>query len=184
MDVWILISYGIISALCIFSVVQLFSKKKNVYAKSALSTYLFYTVVFLALWIFHIKVPSYMLLLTMLTILGACFFGHYLEGYTKSKTFDRYLHAFGSFSFSLLTYSILSHFIDTGGSLLFQALFVFLIGNTLGVIFELIEMHHDKKIRVKNVKSQKGLKDTDMDMLFNLFGSILAGIFAYFWVLQ
>lgn len=181
MDVWIIISYGIVSAFCIFSVVKLFSKKKKVYAKSALATYLFYTAVFLALWIFNIKVPSYQLLLTMLTILGACFFGHYLECYTKSKTFDRYLHGFGSFSFSLLTYSVLSHFIETGGSLLFQALFVFLIGNTLGVIFELVEMRHDRKTRVK---SQKGLIDTDMDMLFNLFGSILAGIFAYFWLLQ
>lgn len=184
MDVWILISFGIVSALCIFSVVKLFTKKKKVFANSALSTYLFYTVIFLALWVFNIKVPPYQLLLTMLTVLGACFLGHYLECYTKSKTFDRYLHAFGSFSFSLLTYSILNHFIVTGGSLLFRALFIFLIGNTLGVFFELVEMHHDKKIKLKNVKSQKGLKDTDTDMLFNLFGSVLAAVFAYFWLLQ
>ncbi len=181
MPVWLLIVYGIVSAMCIFSAVKLFSQDKKIYAKSALAAYFFYLAVFLAIWIFQIHVPSYLLLLTMLTILGACFFGHYLGGYTKSKTFDRYLHGFGSFSFALLTYCVVDHYVNTGGSLLFRALFVFLTGNTLGVFFELIEMVSDGK---HSVKSQKGLQDTDMDMLFNLMGSLLAGVFAYFWLLQ
>lgn len=191
MPVWLIVSYCILSALCIFSIVRLFQVKKKTYAKSALSVYIFYTAVFLAIWILKIAVPSYLLLLTMLTILGACFFGHYLDYYTKSKTFNRYLHGFGSFSFSLLTYCILVHYIEDGGSLLFRALFVFLAGNTLGIIFELIEMRHDKKTskkrqeKLKNTeKSQKGLMDTDMDILFNLIGSALAAIFAYFWLLK
>lgn len=191
MPVWLIICYGIVSALCIFSTVKLFQSKKKEYAKSALAVYIFYTAIFLAVWFLKIAVPPYLLLLTMLTVLGACFFGHYLDLYTKSKTFDRYLHGFGSFSFALLTYSILVHYIEAGGSLLFRALFVFLVGNTLGVFFELIEMRHDKKTtqkrreKPKNAElSQKGLMDTDMDMLFNLFGSALAAIFAYFWLLQ
>lgn len=191
MTAWIIISYCIFSALCIFSIVKLFHKRKKASAKSALSVYIFYTLIFLAIWVLKITVPSYLLLLTMLTALGACFIGHYLEYYTKSKTFDRYLHGFGSFSFSLLTYCILVHYTESGGSLLFRAIFVFLIGNTLGIIFELIEMSHDKKASQKrqeklknNEKSQKGLKDTNMDILFNLIGSVLAGIFAYFWLLQ
>lgn len=191
MPIWLIVSYCILSALCIFSIVKLFQAKKKTYAKSALSVYIFYTAVFLAIWIFKITVPSYLLLLTMLTVLGACFFGHYLDCYTKSKTFDRYLHGFGAFAFSLLTYSMLDFYIDTGSSKLFRALFIVLTGNTLGIIFELIEMRHDKKTsqkrqeKLKNTeKSQKGLMDTDMDILFNLLGSILAGIFAYFWLLQ
>lgn len=180
MPIWVIICYIIVSLLCIFAIAKLFGKETKEYAKSALSTYIVYTLIFLAVWIFKITVPSYTLLLTMATILLACFFGHYLGGYTRSKTFDRYLHAFGAFSFSLLTYCILRHFIETGSSKIFQALFIFTIGNTLGVIFELIEASHDAK---NPIKSQKGLKDTDMDMLFNLIGSFLAGIFAYFWLL-
>lgn len=183
MPIWIIISFIVVSALCIFSIIKLFSQNKKPYAKQARSTYIIYAVIFFAVWIFNIDVPAYQLLLSMLTILGSCFFGHYLEFYTKSKTFDRYLHGFGSFSFSLLTYCILDDYISTGGSVLFRAIFFFLLGNTLGVLFEFLEMMHDAK-KKKEPKSQKGLRDTDMDMIFNMIGSLLAGIFAYFWILK
>lgn len=179
---WIVFSYLVVAGFCVFSIIKLFAAGKKPYAKAALSTYVFYTIVFLTIWIFKIAVPAYTLLLTMLTILGACFFGHYLGGYTKSRTFDRYLHGFGAFSFSLFAYCILDDFIDTRSSTLFQAIFIFFAGNTLGVFFELIEMLHDRK--GDEPKSQKGLQDTDMDMLFNLIGSLLAGVFGYFWLLS
>lgn len=181
MSLWIIISYIFISVLCIYSAVKLYSVGKNPYGKAVLSTYIFYTLVFIAVWIFKISVPSYILFITMLTILGSCFFGHYLGGYTKSKIFDRYLHAFGAFSFSLLIYCIIDNYINTASSKLFQAIFIFLAGSTLGVFFELIEMCHDRK--KDDPKCQKGLKDTNMDMLFNLIGKLVAGLFAYFWLL-
>lgn len=180
MPIWIVICYLAVSAGCLFSVAGLYRKRKKQNAKAALSAYLSYTVVFLAIWIFMLTVPSYLLLLTMLVVLLACFFGDYLEYYTQSKTFDRYLHVFGSFSFALFTYGVLDDLVEVGGSKTFLALCVFLIGNTLGALFELIEAHHDTK---NKVKSQKGLKDTDMDMLSNLIGSVLAGAFAYFQLL-
>ncbi len=183
MPLWIILTYSLISALCIYSVIRLFRSEKKSYAKAALSTYIFYMVVFFSVWIVRISVPSYILFLAMLTVLGACFFGHFLGCYTKSKTFDRYLHAFGAFSFSLLTYCVLDDFVDIGGSLAFRAIFIFLIGNTLGVLFELIEMCHDRKNK-QEPKSQKGLRDTDMALLFNLIGSILSGAFAYFFLLK
>ncbi|KAF5072959.1 hypothetical protein DSECCO2_196660 [anaerobic digester metagenome] len=183
MPLWIIISYSIITALCIFSVIKLFARGDIPYAKEALSTYIFYTIFFVAIWIFQIEIPTYILLLTMLTILFACFLGHYLGGYTKSRTFDRYLHAFGSFSFALVTYCTLDNFISTGSSILFQAIFIFCAGNTLGVFFELIEMCHDVS-KKDEPKTQKGLRDTDMDMLCNLIGSTLAAVFSFFWLLQ
>lgn len=181
MPLWIIISYCVTAAFSIFSIVKLYSDGKKSYGKAALSTYIFYTVLFLAVWFLNIAVPSYLLLLSMLVVFGACFLGHYLGGYTKSRTFDRYLHAFGAFSYSLFAYCILDNYIDTGGSLLFQAIFIFLAGNTLGVLFEFTEMWHDRK--KDEPKSQKGLRDTDMDMLANLIGSALAGVYAYFWLL-
>jgi hypothetical protein len=177
---WILISYLVVSVLCIFGAVKLFGADQKSYGKSALSSYLAYTVVFLAIWIFRVEVPAYTLFLTMLAVLGNCFFGHYMGGYTKSKTYDRYLHAFGTFSFALFVYCILVNFVEAGGSRLFRAIFIFSLGGTLGVLFEMIEMLHDKKKNEE--KSQKGLQDTNMDMLANLIGSLLAAIFAYFWL--
>lgn len=182
MPIWIMSSFCITSALCVFSIIKLYSTGKKPYGKASLSTYIVYTLLFLAIWVFQVSVPPYLLFLTMLVIIGTCFLGHYLGGYTKSRTFDRYLHAFGAFSFSLMTYCVLDDFINTGSSLLFQAIFIFLSGNTLGVLFEFIEMWHDGKNK-KEPKSQKGLRDTNMDMLSNLVGSILAGIYAYIWLL-
>lgn len=182
MPIWIIISFLVLSALCIFSAVKLFSNNRKAYAKAALGAYIFYAAVYLAIWIFRIDVPPYLLLLTMLTVLGSSFFGHYLECYTKSRTFDRYLHGFGTFSFALLTYCVMDDFITTGGSMLFRAVFIFFAGNTVGVLFELFEMLHDVTNKTEP-KSQKGLRDTDMDMCFNLIGSVLAGVFAYFWLL-
>lgn len=176
MPVWVVICFLIVSAGCIYSIAGLYRKKKKQLALSALSTYGSYALVFFAIWIFKLTVPSYLILLTMLTVLAACLIGDYLGYYSRSKTFDRYLHAFGSFSFALFTYCILDDLVEVGGSRIFLALFVFLIGNTLGAIFELIEAGHDVR---NKVKSQKGLRDTDMDMFSNLIGSVLAGVFAY-----
>lgn len=170
------------SALCIFAAVRLFLAHKPDYGKSILGVWLFYTAVFFSIWIFQISVPPYLLPLTMLTVLGSCYLGYYLRLYDTSRVFDRYLHAFGTFSFALLTGCILDDFLTTGGSTLYRALFIVLLGNTLGVLFELTEMLHDSKKRMP--KSQRGLRDTDLDLLFNLIGSILAGGFAYFLILQ
>ena len=118
-----------------------------------------------------------------LTALACCFCGYYLDLYNHSPyVFDRSLHAFGAFSFSLTAYCIIAGVTQPGGSLLFRALFVFCIGNTLGAVFELLEAAHDSKKNVP-VKGQKGLQDTNMDMLFNAIGSLLAGVFSYFFPL-
>lgn len=121
MPIWIIVSYKGVSVLSIFSVVGLYGKQKKQYAKSALSTYIFFTLVFLALWMFRLTVPSYIVLLSMLTVLSACFLGHYLEYYMRSKTFDRHLHALGAFSFALLSFCILDDLIDTASSKMSQA---------------------------------------------------------------
>jgi VanZ family protein len=115
----------------------------------------------------------------MLAILFTCFFGYYLEYYLRSKTFDRYLHTFGSFSFAQLSFCILDDFIDTNSSKIFRSAFIFLLGNTIGIIYELIEAKLDTTADIKN---QKGLKDTNMDLLFDMVGSLLASVVAYFWL--
>ncbi len=87
--------------------------------------------------------------------------------------FDRYLHTYGSFSFALLAYSLVLNLFVTGGSKAYQSLFVFTIGMALGAIFELIEARSDWK---KGSNNQRGLQDTNMDMLGDLIGSLLAGV--------
>lgn len=179
MSIWIIVSYLILSILCIWFVVRMYGKQKKQYANSILLTYVFLTLVFAAIWMFKLTVASYVMVFSILAVFFTCFFGYYLEYYLRSKTFDRFLHAFGSFSFAQLSFCILDDFIDTNSSKIFQSAFVFLLGNTLGIIIELTEAKLDKKADIKN---QKGLKDTNMDLLSDMIGSILAGIVAFFWL--
>lgn len=146
MPSWIIVSYLICFAAIIFAIVRLFARGNKPYAKAGVMVYLVYTLLFAAIWIFSLPVPAFLIFLTMLTALAYCFCGYYLDLYNHSPyVFDRSLHAFGAFSFSLTAYCIIAGVTQPGGSLLFRALFVFCIGNTLGAVFELLEAAHDSK---------------------------------------
>lgn len=161
--------------------VKLYRQKETQPAKAVANNSVCFSLLVLCILLFRLQVPYWTIWLTMAATFLSGFCGHYLRMYYRSIRFDRYLHAYGSFSFALLFFYLLDHFLLMGGSPLFLAVFVFLLGNTLGVIFELLEFSHD--LKPKNTsKSQHGLKDTDMDMLFNLFGAIFAAVFIYFTV--
>ena len=176
---WMIVAYIVISAFVIFSIQKLNARKNEHYKKAALSSFIAYTFLFLFVWISKLPVPSYLIFLSMLMSFLSCYFGQYRLLYLRSRVFDRYVHALGAFTFSLLTYSFVRLFTSAGGSKLFQALFIFFTGMAIGAIFELAEAVHDVKNK-HDVKDQKGLKDTNMDILFNLFGSCVSAVFAYY----
>ena len=160
-------------------IVKLYRQQKLQRAKAITNNSACFSLLFVCILLFRIQVPYWTILLTMIATFISVFFGHYLQMYYRSIIFDRYLHAYGTFSFALLFFYLLDHLLTTGGSPLFLSVFVFLLGNTLGVIFELLEFSHDLK-PTNTSKSQHGLKDTNMDMLFNLFGAIGAAVLIYF----
>ncbi|MGI5849346.1 MAG: hypothetical protein ACOX8Q_04695 [Christensenellales bacterium] len=107
------------------------------------------------------------------------FFGYYLKLFERSKTFDRYVHAYSSFSYSLLAYSTLSNLIDMRASKVLTALFIVTLGISLGVFTEIAEFLSDKRKKL-GANLQKGLVDTNFDLIFDSLGSLAAGVFAYF----
>ncbi|MEL7608117.1 MAG: hypothetical protein AAGU74_01265 [Bacillota bacterium] len=176
MPLWIAIPFLLFSVPLIFAIVIQYRNKNKHSAKSILNAYVLYTIVLLVIWIFDLRVPPFIVLLAMLAVFINCFFGFHLAWFNRSKVFDRYLHAFTSFSMALLTYCLIENSFVSGGSNAFRALFVFTIGMTLGAVFELLEAAHDVK---SDIKDQKGLKDTNMDLLADFIGSLLAGVSAY-----
>jgi len=120
----------------------------------------------------------YILILIIITLFGHSFIGNYLNLYNKSQHFDRYLHLFGSFSNALFIFSIITNIINpTVSSKLYSALFVISLGISSGVFFEILEFSQDS---TANTNHQKGLKDTNLDLIYNIIGSLIAGVFAYF----
>ena len=180
MPLWLVLIFIVFTLLLLYAATDLFKKGKKTLAKAVLSVYIFYAIAFFAVRIFALSVPPYILLLTMLGVFVICFFGYYREWFNRSKVFDRYLHAFVPFSFALFVYCIIQNLFLTGGSRAYQSLFVFTIGISLGTFNELLEAGIDAK---SNANNQRGLKDTNMDLLGDLIGSLLAGVFAYFFLL-
>lgn len=124
---------------------------------------------------FKLNIPDFILTFSVITVIGHTFVGSYLNIYYKSNYFDRYLHLFGSFSFSLLAFSIINYIAPLMKvSWIYTFLFVMTLGISIGVFFEIIEFAHDSFS--KKIMCQHGLADTDFDMIFNVFGSFIAGV--------
>jgi uncharacterized membrane protein YjdF len=121
--------------------------------------------------------PLIAYILAMVTLLTDSFFGYYKRLYNRTKTYDRIQHVIGSFSFAVFFYFFLSNIFEYGGSRAFQAFYILLLGVFYGTVYELIEFMSDSGSRRK---MQKGLKDTDFDMLSDLIGSLAAAVLSYF----
>ncbi len=133
--------------------------------------------------IFNIDIPDYTIILVFLTIIGHFFIGQYLNYYNKSKRYDRYLHAFGTFSFAIFLYCLILAFINPAvNSNILASIFVFTIGLSIGLIFEIIEFIIDisKKKDTNKPHSQRGLMDTDLDMVYDIIGSFVAAVFCFY----
>jgi hypothetical protein len=131
-------------------------------------------------WLAKLKIPEILLIFALIAVWCNSYFGYCRYLFETSRVFDRFMHAYGTFSYTLLVFAILKLFIKMGGSKFFVSLFVFTLGNTIGALFEIFEFYSDMK---KGTHAQQGLKDTDMDMIFNIIGSIAAALFAFIFLI-
>jgi uncharacterized membrane protein YjdF len=154
--------------------------ENRLYFKSLLVTNIAFGLYVAADAIFGIGVPYLIRCLVIIALFIHTFFGYFKDLYTRSQTFDRYLHAFGSFAYALFFYTLASQL--TGASVsprLFGAVMVVFTGIAVGALFETIEFAIDRKMPVK---TQRDLKDTDMDLVFDVIGAVAAGAAAFFWL--
>lgn len=124
--------------------------------------------------IFDFYIHDIVLLFCVITAFGHFFIGENLRIYYMTKYYDRGLHLFGTFSYTLLFHLIILYTIRpplTSNAFIF--IYVVSLGTFLGVIFELIEFAIDSIYKSNN---QSGLVDTNFDLIFDILGSILAAI--------
>ncbi len=159
----------------VFTIIRYVKKKESKCVKFTAVPAGFFLAYLLALCIFRISIPYLVLTLAAITVFLHTVMGLYLDMYHRVKYFDRCLHAFGSFSFALLIYLTLSSITAPGGSMLFRAVFIAALGIAAGAVFEIIEFLNDQK---NKTKMQRGLKDTDFDIIFDVVGSVAAAILA------
>ncbi len=161
-------------------VIRFILQKNRLYLQAVLTMFTAIFLYILSDLIFGIGVPRLVLLTVMVSIFAQAYFGYYKDLFMRSRVFDRYLHAFGTFSFALFFYSLLDIIMNPSITpKLFISVFVFTLGMTVGVVFEIIEFVLDK---IKHTRMQKDLKDTDFDMVFDIIGSVCAAAVAYFFL--
>lgn len=178
MRILFILSFLLLTIADIYTAIKFHQKKLNLYFKSVLLSYGLLCLFLLAAYFFDIVIPYYIWILVIVSIFAHTFMGYYLDFYNRSRTvFDRILHAFGTFTSSLFFYTFLANITEAGGSKLFRAVFVAALGIAIGSIFENLEFMVDKK---QHTKTQRGLKDTNTDMVANLIGGIVAAVFACF----
>ena len=164
----------IFSAIILFTCIGEFIKKKFNLMAEDIIIYILYLIFLAAQYILSFQIKPIIILLVITTFIGNSLIGNYFNIYNTSKYYDRYLHAFGSFSFSLFFYSIIYKLtMESISSKSYVAIFVTTIGISLGCIFEIYEFISDSTI---NSHNQHGLKDTNFDLISNIIGSTIAGI--------
>ncbi len=121
-----------------------------------------------------IEVTNLVNFLIVLTIILHLVVGQYLNFYETNTYFDKGLHLIGIFSVSLFAYQVLVSLVGRQpSSRLIAFVFVSSIGITIGTFWEILEFTIDA---IFNTSSQKGLIDTDLDLIFNVLGANLASL--------
>ncbi|NLB36717.1 MAG: DUF2238 domain-containing protein [Clostridiales bacterium] len=156
-------------------------RKEKVAAQHTAISFLLIWVIYICAEASYLFMPSIAFTLMIISFLVKSIFGYYLNLYHKSKKFDRLAHALGSFAFAIFFYYLLSNFLFYGGSRAFQALYILLLGVSVGTIYEIIEFFMDLNQRKKHKeKLQHGLKDTNIDLIADVIGSLAAAAMAFF----
>lgn len=167
----------IVSSAQCYLTVQYSKRKLFGKAASGLLTWLLVTSFLFYDYYAGVNVPVFIVTGSIISVIGHTLLGNYLDYYHKSRIYDRGLHLFGAFSFSLLAFSILNNAVAPfDGSEFYASLTVITLGISIGTFFEIIEFIHDSVS--KKTKCQHGLVDTDFDMIFNVLGSLAAGSIA------
>ncbi|WP_418627036.1 hypothetical protein [Anaerosinus sp.] len=125
---------------------------------------------------YQIQMSRYIRLLMMLTLFCDAFFGYILNLYEQSFLFDKILHMFGTYSFSLFAYALVmqlqkNHPVNRS----VKFILAMCIGITLGTMYEISEFIGDN-ISHPNPPNQPSLLDTDVDLIGDLIGAVIAGI--------
>ncbi|MBS4539347.1 hypothetical protein GOQ27_12800 [Clostridium sp. D2Q-11] len=119
-----------------------------------------------------IDISNLVKLLIALVLILHLAIGQYFKLYETSIYFDKILHVIGTFTISLFSYQVLR---SLWGSDLNSKILVFIlissIGITTGVLLEIFEFSLDM---IFNTTNQHGLLDTNLDLIFNIVGAILA----------
>jgi hypothetical protein len=177
MPVIVWAAFIILTLIEIYIVFRLARQREPALIKNIVPPYVAFTAFMLAAHFTRLRIPEIVMILAMVSLFGQTFLGYYLRLYGRTKTFDRGNHAFGCFAYSMLAYFTLTALFSEAIPPALAGIIIASLGITLGVFVEMAEFALDSRKHIE-IKQQKGLKDTNFDLLSDVIGSALAGVFA------
>jgi len=123
------------------------------------------------------RMNNYVSVLVVLTIMSDSFFGYYLDFYATSTIFDKIQHVFGTYAFSLFAYILVVQLLGNPVSRSFKIILVVCLGLSIGAFYEILEFLTDQ-ISHPVPPSQPSLLDTDLDLIGDVLGAVLAALHA------
>jgi hypothetical protein len=125
---------------------------------------------------YELYVGTYIKLTVIITLIAHTLFGNYIGLYDKSFVFDKILHLYGTYSFALFSYGLLCYSVKELSCLnIYRFIFIISLGIALGSLFETIEFLGDILFNPKR-PYQNNLLDTNLDLIFNTIGALIAGL--------
>jgi uncharacterized membrane protein YjdF len=157
------------------NIYSFFIKAEYMYMTETIFMYLAYLIFVYIDIVKKLNIKQYIKILITLTIILHSSLGHNLKLYIITNWFDDFLHFFGTFSFTLLIYFLIRTTISFySNSRAFIFILVLSLGISIGAIFEIVEFSSDV---IFNTNHQKGLTDTNLDLIFDVLGAIFASFF-------
>lgn len=158
------------------SLAGIISRGNHDFVSNIVGSTLFWFAYTVCEYIYKIKINFYIRLAVVIAIISDSFLGFYFNFYVTSPFFDRMQHIFGTYALALFFYAILMHFMNNTIKIQWMKfVFVAAIGMAVGSLNEIIEFAVDTMTKPQ-ILNQPSLQDTDLDLICNTIGSVLAGI--------
>lgn len=160
-----------------FSLVGIVSRGNHDFISNIVGSTLFWFAYTVFEYIYKLRINYYLRLAVIIAIISDGFLGFYFNLYGTSPFFDRIQHIFSAYAIALFFYAIVMQFqpkpIEIRPGIKF--VFVAAIGMAAGSLNEVIEFAADTLMKPQ-ILNQPSLQDTDLDLVSNTIGAILAGI--------
>jgi len=156
---------------------ELFRQGQHSYARSVMTTTCLWIVYTFLENRYRLYMNTYIRIIILLTLLFDGFFGCYLDFYTTSSIFDKLLHIFGTYAFSLLAYVLVVQLLKHPVNSSFKFILVVSLGVSLGAFYEILEFLTDTISHPLPI-SQPSLLDTDLDLIGDAIGANFAALHA------
>jgi uncharacterized membrane protein YjdF len=120
------------------------------------------------------ELPLYIRIMVVVSILGNGILGGVFKLYLTTSFFDNVLHFVASYSVAIWAYYIVQQY--TGVIVTkkkFHFIIILCLGLALGAFYEILEFAIDHLVKLKK-QNQASLYDTDLDLLSDFFGGLVA----------